>query len=565
MPKARSKRSKKRVFYGNRYTTANKSSVSNSNISTASASKLKVNEIVYQKSVEKCEKQELEGNRIIDLQTLFSVFSLLCCPNCLLPCLELCEDSRFGLCSNLVVKCNSCDFLKGFSTTSKVSRNNDINTLIVLGLRLIGRGYCAGKKLCSTLCLPFLSKCSFRSQEKTLLRIVESCAQENMTTASREVALLKEVSNSKITKCGVSVDGTWQRRGYSSLNGCVSVISIDTGKVLDVEILSQFCRICQTKTSRHSGNNNEHICANHKGSAGNMEVVGAFRMFERSCALRMLQYTDYYGDGDCKAFEEVKDMYGVNSVQKLECIGHVQKRVGGRLRKLKKNTKGIGGKGKLTDKFIDKLQNYYGIAIRSNVGCIDRMQSSVIAAFFHCCSGKNNYMHRQCPEGPDSWCKFQKATFEGIQLKDKSPGLPSTIIKAIKPTYMELCDQTLLKKCLHGKTQNCNESFNGVVWNIIPKETFIELQTFRLGVYIAIILFNSGYSGLLEIFEKLGISVSSNRLMDYSFIDQIRVGDSKRHSEPIAKLARKKRRAVRKNKSLRAEIKEGLTYKSGEF
>ncbi|GBN74350.1 hypothetical protein AVEN_210639-1 [Araneus ventricosus] len=30
--------------------------------------------------------------------------------------------------------------------------------------------------------------------------------------------------------CGVPMDGAWQKRGYSSLNGCVSCISVDTGK-----------------------------------------------------------------------------------------------------------------------------------------------------------------------------------------------------------------------------------------------------------------------------------------------------------------------------------------------
>ncbi|GFU93999.1 hypothetical protein TNCV_2282531 [Trichonephila clavipes] len=32
----------------------------------------------------------------------------------------------------------------------------------------------------------------------------------------------------EVVQCGVSVDGTWQRRGHLSLNGCVSAISIDT-------------------------------------------------------------------------------------------------------------------------------------------------------------------------------------------------------------------------------------------------------------------------------------------------------------------------------------------------
>ena len=34
---------------------------------------------------------------------------------------------------------------------------------------------------------------------------------------------------------------------------------------------------------------------------------------------------------------------------KKECVGHVQKRIGTALQKLKKENKGIGGKGKLTD------------------------------------------------------------------------------------------------------------------------------------------------------------------------------------------------------------------------
>ena len=46
----------------------------------------------------------------------------------------------------------------------------------------------------------------------------------------------------------------------------------------------------------------------------------------------------------------------------------ITKKVGCRLRKLKKNVKGLGGKGRLTDAKIDTLQNYNGIAQRQNVG-----------------------------------------------------------------------------------------------------------------------------------------------------------------------------------------------------
>ena len=41
---------------------------------------------------------------------------------------------------------------------------------------------------------------------------------------------------------GVSVDGTWQRKGFSSKLGLVTAISIDNGKVLDAAILSKPCK-----------------------------------------------------------------------------------------------------------------------------------------------------------------------------------------------------------------------------------------------------------------------------------------------------------------------------------
>jgi hypothetical protein len=51
---------------------------------------------------------------------------------------------------------------------------------------------------------------------------------------------------------------------------------------------------------------------------------------------------------------------------------------------------------------------------------------------------------------------------------------------------MKLCEQKLLSKCLHGKTQNANESFNGVLWKCIPKDVSVELQTLKLWAFVAV-------------------------------------------------------------------------------
>ena len=64
--------------------------------------------------------------------------------------------------------------------------------------------------------------------------------------------------------------------------------------------------------------------------------------------------------------------YPNKQVVKRECVGHVQKRLGGRLRKFKKvhgnellaDNKKLGDIGILNDKWINKLQNYYCLSIR---------------------------------------------------------------------------------------------------------------------------------------------------------------------------------------------------------
>ncbi|GFV38376.1 uncharacterized protein TNCV_4958191 [Trichonephila clavipes] len=108
-------------------------------------------------------------------------------------------------------------------------------------------------------------------------------------------------------------------------------LKFDTGKVLDIEVMSSYCPTCKRlqtmpRNFEYESSKADHICqCNFTGSSSKMEIVGASRIFLRSEKNRRLQYTQYYGDCDSKAFKSVKDTYGLNSVTKFECIGHVQK------------------------------------------------------------------------------------------------------------------------------------------------------------------------------------------------------------------------------------------------
>ena len=42
----------------------------------------------------------------------------------------------------------------------------------------------------------------------------------------------------------VSVDGTWQKRCFSSLFGIVYIVEYSTGEVLDYKVFSKFCQEC---------------------------------------------------------------------------------------------------------------------------------------------------------------------------------------------------------------------------------------------------------------------------------------------------------------------------------
>ena len=93
-----------------------------------------------------------------------------------------------------------------------------------------------------------------------------------------------------IAKVGVTVDGTWQKRGHSSKMCVVFVISIDTGEVLDYNVRSLFCHECTSNYARKSKDDFDnwydqykiHCQINHTGSADKMESEGAKSIFLRS-------------------------------------------------------------------------------------------------------------------------------------------------------------------------------------------------------------------------------------------------------------------------------------------
>lgn len=371
--------------------------------------------------------------------------------------------------------CSQCNNSVKLSNSSALpSKKSDINVRFVYAMRCIGKEEEAAKTFCGIKNLP--SPPSFKRYTKVLTDSAKSVCQESMKEAT-EQAVQENDGNRDIT---ASFDGTWQNRGHVSQNGVLTVIS--AGKVLDVAILSKYSRCSKRLEKQHLPN----CCANYQGTSGGMETHGVTQLCQRSEELYNVRYKYYLGDGDSPAFSTVQSLkpYGDDCImEKLACVGHVQKRMGTRLRKLKSDMgkrqlsdgKTLGGRGRLTLDAIKTIQTYYGLAIRRNTSSLVSMKRAVWAEYFHIASTDENPSHGMCPKADDKdcWCKYQKAVVNKEDYKHADHlHLPQAVMEVIKPTFRDLADENLLKKCHHGNTQNPNESLNNVIWSIIQKRCF---------------------------------------------------------------------------------------------
>ncbi|XP_077550765.1 uncharacterized protein LOC144164042 [Haemaphysalis longicornis] len=570
MAKFRARRARKRKFAGNQHTPKK---LSSNAVDAGVSATAKKRGVIAKADEAPLEDSTLQGNRVEDISILSGVFSSLACSEYLKTSLKLEERSKRGICSTCAVVCTDCGFELVFDTSRRVAHANENNFRLVYAMHQLGKGRAGAETFSKVVNMPAPSRHSaYDNISSRLSAAAREEASKSMIDAAAEVR-----SVAGRAACGVSGDGTWQKRGHSSLNGCVSVISVDTGKVVDVEALSSSCKSCRTKSKLNLQSSeyqkwtaNHTSCqANHEESAGTMETVGLYRIFERSETTRSLRYLQYHGNEDTKSHLTVKDMYGKNSVQKLECTGHVQKRVGCRLRKLKKTVRGLGGKGNITDALTDRLQNYYGIAIRANVGNLSAMKQATLASLFHCSSTDKDPRHGLCPLGPQSCCVYRRVEALGQEKYVHKGGLPNDVLNTVKTVYNNLCSDELLMKCLHGKTQNANECFNGLIWQRAPKGVYtlmyVTLPTLLFAWNDAVANFNNGSVSTLEVLRKAGIEPGYYTTKACITRDQQRIQNAQRTPTEGTKQARKKRRAATRAKGDSNASGKRPSYEPGAF
>ena len=146
---------------------------------------------------------------------------------------------RKGNASHLRVPCKDCGWVYTFYTSKNIQHGFDVNRRLVYAARSIRQGRASIKRFCSHRNMPGpLQYKAYKDNNIALAKAAKSAATKSMRDASAE---LHKDGSQPITQCAESCDGTSQRLGDVSLNGCMTTLSIDTGKCLDVEILTKVC------------------------------------------------------------------------------------------------------------------------------------------------------------------------------------------------------------------------------------------------------------------------------------------------------------------------------------
>ncbi|KAK3880998.1 hypothetical protein Pcinc_014547 [Petrolisthes cinctipes] len=323
----------------------------------------------------------------------------------------------------------------------------------------------------------------------------------------------------------VSYDGTWMTRGHSSHIGVGFVVEVDTGFIIDRKVISNFCQVCSSREkrqlpatpewmARHASSCNK----NYTGTSASMGTEAARRLWSRSTQLG-LRYTTYVGDGDSSTYQAVQQLnpYDV-PVRKEECVNHVSKRLGTRLRKLKKEmmttitTKTgkemrrslLSGPSQLTENTINKMTSYFGKAVRGEKDkpytSTEDMRKSILASYHHAVSTDDRPQHNYCPPGINSWCFFRRGEADRTKFCRKhstKPGyfskIPSEHRGAILKVYTDLTNEDLLKRCMKGRTQNSNESLHSKLWMKVAKHKFAGISRVNFITQVVILEHNFGF------------------------------------------------------------------------
>ena len=455
-------------------------------------------------------------------------------------------------------------------TSKRAQNSHDINFRACLAMAELGMGRESMASICCMIGMPApSSQSNWDLHNKKLLTGLQQAVEEQYQNAAEKLrnCLHEEDSTSNdddVIDVVVSYDGTWHHRGFKSSHGIGIVMSIDTGEILDAEVVSKTCEICQRcKYDKNSTEfeqwQEEHISkgecqCNFDGPSTNMETAAAKAIWSRSVIKHKMRYVSILCDGDNKTIQALNEsqVYGSDvEITKLDCVNHVHKRMGTGLRNLVKKSPHVkGGSGGLTAGMITKLSSYYRKHIMDHTtsskdpndinNAVKKMQINILASLHHSVANKNpNEQHKFCFDENVNWCTYKKdlqnpQSNSNTKQKEKNK-LPESFLQPMLPLYTRLSDESLLKRCVGGLTQNQNEGFNSTLWKRCPKERYFGTKAVKRALALSVISWNMGRQGFLTVFRHLNIDTNVFTKQALLSKDKRRLSFAERFSNQLVK------------------------------
>ena len=211
-------------------------------------------------------------------------------------------------------------------------RSFSIDHLKHVAVSLVGsRGYEQYKRFMSSLSLTCLDEKSYYRYANQIYNLQDESFCEYQRRTIKEIHVLyKDIAHRKgeeiklingLLPILISSDGSYPKRGHQSLICVNFIIEAYTGSVIDICVV----RRC-TKCSDHKKLGTHCNSGLFHGTANDMEVETVKILFGRSKELGLM-YQHMISDGDSTAWNSVKNTYGSESVFKIECMAHYQKRL----------------------------------------------------------------------------------------------------------------------------------------------------------------------------------------------------------------------------------------------
>ena len=154
-------------------------------------------------------------------------------------------EGKKGLCTN--VKCDWFRVLAISKLIDKEVKRGEVpyavNIRTISAFREMWKGHVDIETFCGYMNMPPpMNKTTYQDSIKEIHSAYTKTAEDSMKAAAldlREIVVDDGDDNDRISNVDVYVDGTWQRRGFASLDGAVTVIGVANGKCLAYDCMTK--------------------------------------------------------------------------------------------------------------------------------------------------------------------------------------------------------------------------------------------------------------------------------------------------------------------------------------